>query len=129
MTSERAGAALWDRLGGEPGARRLITAFVDRVFADPIIGFRFVGVDRDQLVTREMEHLSAILGGDLTYGGRPLPGVHRPHRINRGQFRRRLAIARTVGAELGVDPDVIAEWNRREGAMQSVITSDEDCIP
>lgn len=119
----------WARLGGEPAARRLITAFIDRVFADSIIGFRFVGVDRAALIEREIEHLSGILGGELRYGGRPLPGVHRPHRINRGQFRRRLAIARTVGAELGIDPEVIAEWNRREAAMEAVITTGLDCVP
>jgi hemoglobin len=120
---------LWDRLGGEPGARRLITAFVDRVFADPIIGFRFIGVPREALIEREIEHLSGILGGDLVYAGRPLPAVHRPHRINRGQFRRRMALVRTVGAELGIDPAVIAEWNRRDAALERVITTGEDCVP
>jgi hemoglobin len=120
---------LWDRVGGEAGARRLVAAFVDRVMADPIIGFRFAGVDRDRLVERELEHLSGILGGELTYTGRPLPAVHRPHRINRGQFRRRLALARTVAAELGVDAEVIAAWNTREAAMEAVIAGPEDCVP
>ncbi len=99
------------------------------MYADPIIGFRFIGVPREPLIERELEHLSGILGGNLAYSGRPLPAVHRAHRINKGQFRRRLALARTVAAELGVDPLVVAEWQRRERALEAVLTSAEDCLP
>ena len=118
---------LWDRLGQE-GAERLVGAFIDRVIADPIIGFRFVGVDRDRLVIHEIEHLSRILGGPHAYHGRPLAAVHRPQRINSGQFRRRLALIRTVGAGLGVDPDVIDAWVRHDARLEPVITDGTDCL-
>ena len=119
---------LWDKLGGQAGAERLVGAFVDRVMADPIIGFRFAGVPRDPLVAREIEHLSRILGGPHAYQGRPLAGVHRPQKINRGQFRRRLALIRKVGADLGVDPEILDAWVAHDAKMEPVITDGTDCI-
>lgn len=122
------GASDWDALGGEPGVRAHVQAFVDRVFADLIIGFMFEGKDRVRIVQHELEHASTHLGGPLGYRGRPLAPTHRPLRVNRGQFRRRLAILRTVLRERGVDEPVIARWIAHDARLESVITDGSDCL-
>jgi hemoglobin len=119
----------WEAIGAEPGARLLVARFVDRMLADPIIGFRFAGVDRDNLVERELEHASRVLGGPLKYRGRPLAQVHGPLRINAGQFRRRLALLKTVARELGVPDAPIDGWIAHDRALEPVLTDGTDCLP
>jgi len=117
----------FERLGGEPGLRVLVTAFVDRVFADSIIGFFFVGKDRERIIEKELEHAVAHLGGPQAYSGRPIEHVHQPLRINAGQFRRRLAILRKVLAEHGADEEAAQRWLEHDSALLEKITTGGDC--
>lgn len=119
----------YERMGGEEALAAAVGAFVDRFFADFIIGFLFVGKDRDRIVRHEIELASQHLGGPHRYQGRPIGEVHRPLRINRGQFRRRLAIVRTVLREHGVPDDVIDRWIATEQKLERVVTDGTDCAP
>lgn len=118
----------YDRLGGHEGLTALVRAFVDRVFDDFIIGFQFEGKDRGRIVSREVEHAATHLGGPKTYAGRPVSQVHRPLKINRGQFRRRLAILRTVLTEHGVDDEIIERWVAADRRLEPAIVDGTDCV-
>jgi hemoglobin len=122
-------ASDWERLGGEEGVRRIVAAFLDRVFADFIIGFLFEGKDRARIERAEVELASTHLGGNLGYSGRGIVSTHRPLKINAGQFRRRLAILRTVLREKGAPEDVIDRWIAHDRRLEKVITDGTDCAP
>ncbi len=119
-----------ERLGGPEAVRGHIEAFVSRVFDDFIIGFQFANSDKQRVIEHEttfaLRHLS---GGRHGYSGRPLHQVHKPRRINRGQFRRRLAILRTVLGERGVPPDIIDRWVEHEQGMMNLVVDGTDCVP
>ena len=117
----------YERLGGDTGVARLIDAFVDRVFDDFIIGFFFIGKDRERIKIFEAQHAARHLGGPSRYGGRPVHRVHGPLPINRGHFRRRLAILRTVLREHQVDEDIIERWVSRDRALEAAVTDGTDC--
>jgi hemoglobin len=118
----------FERLGGEPGLRRLIADFIDRVYDDAIIGFFFARVDRETLVQRELDLAAGHLGGDLAYRGRPIAQAHKPHPINRGHFHRRLwLLERTLEAH-GVARDVIARWLAHDRRLEPVVTNQKDCL-
>ncbi len=119
----------YETIGGNPALERIVAAFVDRVFADPIIGFFFVGKDRDRILRHEIAFAARHLGGPSEYTGRPIGEVHRPLRINRGQFRRRMAILRTVLGQQGVPPEIIERWVASESALIAIITDASDCVP
>ncbi len=119
----------WERLGGEEPVRALVRDFVDRVFDDFVIGFLFQGRDRERIVTHELELASAHLGGPRAYGGRPIGQVHRPLKINRGHFRRRLAILRTVLREHHVPVDIVEGWVGHDAALEAVVTDGTECVP
>ena len=72
----------FDRAGGEATVRGVIDRFVDRMFDDFIIGFRFDGKDRARIKAHEYEHAARVLGASIPYTGRDIPGLHRPLRIN-----------------------------------------------
>lgn len=115
-------------LGGDSGLRGHVGAFIDRVFGDPIIGFLFVGRDRGRVVRHEVELAARHLGGPTAYTGRPLGATHRPLRINRGHFRRRLALLRTVLRERSVPEAVIERWLEHDRQLELVVTNGDDCL-
>lgn len=119
----------YDDIGGHEGLERVVRAFVDRVFDDMIIGFLFIGKDRERVVRHEVEHAAEHLGGPSAYTGRPIARVHRPLRINRGQFRRRLALLRTVLREQGVDEAIVERWIEADRRLEPAITDGTECVP
>lgn len=118
----------FERAGGEPVVRAIVDAFVDRMVADPIIGFRFVGADPARIKQHEYEHAARALGATTPYTGRPIVPLHRPMRINGGQFRRRLALLRQQIERAGVPLDVVEDWLAEQRAMESRITDGTDCV-
>lgn len=119
----------WERIGGTEAARELVTAIVQRMAADFVIGFRFAGRDLERIAHFEAELASSHLGGPFAYGGRSLALAHEPLRISRGQFRRRLAVLETVLRERGVPDDIVARWVAHDAALESVIADNTDCAP
>ena len=118
-----------DTLGGEERLRAVVEVFVDRVFSDPIIGFFFEGRDRARIAQHEFELAAAHLGSRRRYAGRPIPAVHQPLRINRGQFRRRLAILRSTLRDQGVPDGIADRWIEHDSKLESAVTIDRDCLP
>lgn len=119
----------FERAGGEPVVRGIVDRFVDRAFDDVIIGFFFAGKDRAGIKTHEYAHAAAVLGARVPYTGRPIAPLHRPLRINAGQFRRRLAILRTEIERAGLPADIAELWLDAQRAMERQITDGTDCAP
>ncbi|MEZ4241783.1 MAG: tetratricopeptide repeat protein [Myxococcota bacterium] len=116
------------RIGGEAAVEALVARFVRRMAADFVIGFQFQGKDLDRIAHHEAELALAHLGGRRHYGGRSLGEVHAPLRINRGQFRRRLAVLRATLEDEGVPSDVIERWIAHDQALEGAIAGPTDCL-
>jgi hemoglobin len=114
----------YDRVGGEVGLRAIIDDFVDRVFADAMIGFMFGRVDRERLKQLEFEHAAAHLGGPVQYTGRPLAKAHAPHRIFGGQFDRRAQILRSTLERHRIPADIRDAWLAHVESLRPQITRD-----
>ena len=56
-----------ERLGGEAWLKPLIERFVERVYADAMIGFFFASVAKSRIVTLEMQHAAEHLGSPNAY--------------------------------------------------------------
>ncbi len=109
--------------------RAVVAGFVDRFFADDIIGYLFQGRDRERIIQHELELASRHLGGDLSYTGRGISQVHQPLRISSGHFRRRLALLRQALLRHDVPVDVVDAWVAHDARLESVITDGTDCVP
>jgi hemoglobin len=84
--------SLYEKLGGESRLRDIIDTFVDRVFADRMIGFFFRNADRRRIKELEFQLAAGFLGAEIEYRGRPLEKVHANHPIMGGHFARRRQI-------------------------------------
>ncbi|MFT4627229.1 MAG: truncated hemoglobin YjbI [Myxococcota bacterium] len=118
----------FDLIGGTGGVDRIVGDLVDRMSADFIIGYLFIGRDRERIVRHELELANAHLGGPRRYTGRPLAAVHKPLRINRGHFLRRIALLRVVLRDHGVQEGVAERWLAHDLALESAITDGTDCV-
>lgn len=119
----------YEQIGGEPVLREIVNRFVDRVANDMIIGFFFAGKDLDRVKQHEFEHAARVLGATIAYTGRPIPALHRPLRINGGQFRRRVALLRQEIERAGVPEAVKELWLGEQAKMERAITDGTDCVP
>ena len=116
--------SLYAQLGGEAPLRAIIDDFVERVFADIMIGFFFVNADRARIKNFEFQHASALLGGPDRYAGRPLRQAHAAHPIRGGHFARRMTILRQVLVAHGVPAPVQQHWLEHDLQLQGQITGD-----
>jgi hemoglobin len=120
-------SSAFSRLGGEEKLRNIVRDFIQRVYRDPIIGFFFTKIDQAQLIEREYEYAAQHLGADIAYQGRPIGRTHRPHRINLGQFHRRLWILQKTLEDHLIPPDIAASWLERERLLVNAVTTGLDC--
>jgi hemoglobin len=116
--------SLFDQLGGEATLRTIVDQFVDRVFADVLVGFHFRFADKDRIKAKEYEFAAQHLGAGVVYSGRPMPGAHAPHGIVSCQFNRRLELlAATLDAN-GAPAAVRDHWLAHNEALRAVIMGD-----
>lgn len=119
----------FERLGGDR-LRTVLEDFYDRVFADVMIGFLFVGKDRQRLVDREWEMAARMLGGaDVRYTGKPMREAHARVPILGGHFDRRTQLLRNTLADHHIEQDIVDAWIEHTQALRAQVTADpnSDC--
>jgi truncated hemoglobin YjbI len=116
--------SLFERIG-EDALRRVLEAFYERVFADPMIGYLFATSNKHRLIQKELELVARMLGAEGRYSGMPMREAHARHRILGGHFARRQKILDEVLEAHGVDPEVRAVWRAHNDALRPQVTGDE----
>jgi hemoglobin len=122
---------LFERLGGETSLREIIDCFIDRVFADRMIGFFFRNADRARLKEMEYQLAAEFLGADVKYTGKPLGKVHLNHPIMGGHFARRRQIFKETLEHFQVAEEIKLALLKHTDDLRPLITpeSGSDCDP
>lgn len=113
---------LFEQLGGEQVLRAITDEFVERVFADRMIGFFFRNADRSRIKEFEYQLAAEFLGAPITYQGRPLDRVHRQHPIMGGHFARRRQILKETLEHFGVSASIKMALLQHTDSLRSLIT-------
>ncbi|MGB6221335.1 group I truncated hemoglobin [Haloferula sp.] len=87
---------LYERIGGEEGIEKLVTAFYERVLAESDLAPFFEHAPMDRLKTMQKEFFSEALGGPLFFSGRSLRQVHAGKGIQKEHLRRFVEILLTT---------------------------------
>ncbi len=111
-------------LVGPARLRAVVVDFYQRVFDDVMIGFMFVGKDRQHLIDREYEFTAHFLGGPVAYTGRPIKEAHAKTPIFGGHFERRLQILRNTMVDHKIDDAVVASIVEHQQALRALVTGD-----
>jgi len=121
--------SLFDKLGGESRLREITDTFVDRVFADRMIGFFFRNADRRRIKELEFQLIAGFLGADIEYRGRPLDKTHAKHPIMGGHFARRRQILSETLDFFAVPDEIKSTILQHTDALRPLITPEtgSDC--
>ena len=121
----------FEEIGGEAKVRAVVDTFVDRVFADRMIGFFFRSADKARIKEMEYQLAASFLGADMKYGGRPLDQVHSKFPIMGGHFARRRQILKECIEAHGVSDEIKKLWLDHTNALRALITPEGDsgCDP
>ncbi len=114
----------FEQIGGEIALRAIIDEFVERVFADTMIGFLFQRASKERIKRFEYEHAAELLGAKVAYTGRDLAEAHSRHPILGGHFARRRQILKNVLEKHAVPAAVIAHWLAEVDALRELVTTD-----
>jgi hemoglobin len=123
--------SLFEQLGGEAKLRTIVDTFIDRVFADRMIGFFFRHADAVRIKELEYQHAAAFLGAPIVYRGRALDQAHAKHPIMGGHFARRRQILKETLEAYAVPDAVKRAWLEHNDSLRPLITSQlgSDCDP
>lgn len=117
--------SLFSLMGGEPALRAVIDDFIERVFADVMIGFFFAKADKARIKSKEYELAAALLGAEVSYSGRGLPEAHAAHPIMGGHFDRRSTLLKETLADHRVPGAVVEAWLEHSERMRGSITQQD----
>jgi hemoglobin len=78
--------SLYDAIGGEAALVAVIDDFYLRVLVDPQLNGFFAGANMPKLKARQIEFLTAALGGPDVYRGRSMRKMHAGRRISQADF-------------------------------------------
>lgn len=82
------GDAMLRAFHGQDGIRRVISAFVTRNYADPVIGEIFANMDQVRLKRVLFEQFCYILNGGCAYTGRDMASAHKDMGIQKADMNR-----------------------------------------
>ncbi len=114
--------SLFDQLGGEVKLRKIIDTFIDRVFADRMIGFFFRKANKDRIKEMEYQLAANFLGANIEYQGRPLDRAHARHPIMGGHFARRKQILKETLESYEVANNIKEAWLKHTEDLRPLIT-------
>ena len=112
---------LFDQLG-ELKLRKIIDTFIDRVFADRMIGFFFRKADKEHIKQMEYQLAANFLGAHIEYQGRPLDRAHARHPIMGGHFARRKQILKETLELYEVAENIKEAWLKHTEDLRAQIT-------
>ncbi|WP_146348243.1 group I truncated hemoglobin [Phaeobacter marinintestinus] len=78
--------ALFDRLGGDDGIRKIVDVLVDNHASNPVVSTRFSGSDLGNLKKMAGDFFVAGSGGPEIYSGKDMISAHRHMNISGDEF-------------------------------------------
>jgi truncated hemoglobin YjbI len=113
--------SLYEEISGKK-IQVVIARFYDKAFSDGIIGHFFFHHDKNQLIERQTEFASAMLGSkDHVYQGKSLKALHKPLQIRKPHFDRRQRLLEETLRDEGVAEHHIQKWLAMEEKLRSHI--------
>ena len=100
---------IYEKLGRE-SIEKVITDFYVEAFRDPIIGHFFVKHNREELTAKQIEFISAVLGGPKASSTKSLRDIHIPLNIRGAHYGRRQVLMRDILEKYGFDKEIVNQW-------------------
>ncbi|WP_248896993.1 group I truncated hemoglobin [Haloplanus halobius] len=113
--------SLYAKIGGREAVEAVVSDFYDRVFADPLLEPYFDGIDREALYSHQVQFISAVAGGPVSYDGADMQQAHEGMGITEDAFDRVALYLTEALEENGVAEDDIETIIEQVAGLESDI--------
>ena len=114
---------IYERNGGFPTIRKVVSDFYDRVLDSPVISHHFENVDMARLIDHQTRFVSFLMGGPASYSEDHLERVHAHHGITRPEFQEMVALLSETLEDHGFAADDIATVQKELGKRERIIVT------
>ncbi len=118
-------ATLYDKIGGHDALEVVVEDFYCRVLDDNLLAGFYAGADMKRVKAKQVEFLSSILGGSVTYSGLSMRQAHEGRGITMHHFAMVAAHLADSLCAAGLHPDTITEILRAVAPLAAEIASDD----
>jgi hemoglobin len=118
-------ASLYAKIGGHDALDVIVEDFYCRVLDDDHLAGFYAGSDMRCVKARQVEFLSAVLGGPGPYTGTPLRQVHEGRGITMHHFAMVAAHLADSLCAAGLHPDTITEILRAIAPLAGEVASED----
>jgi hemoglobin len=113
----------YQAVGGAPAIASVVDLFYTRVLADPQLSGYFTGTDLTRLKRHQVQLVSQVMGGPVTYEGPELAEAHKGRGITGGDFGKVVVHLVSALEAHEVPDDIIGRVVKALGATQDDIVS------
>ena len=117
--------SLYDKIGGHDALEVVVEDFYCRVLDDDHLAGFYAGSDMRCVKARQVEFLSAVLGGPGPYTGMPMRQVHEGRGITTHHFAMVAAHLADSLCATGLHPDTITDILHAISPLAGEIASDD----
>jgi hemoglobin len=117
-------ATLYDKVGGHDALEVVVEDFYCRVLDDDHLSSFYAGSDMKRVKAKQVEFLSAVLGGPGPYTGLSIRQAHEGRGITMHHFAMVAAHLADSLSAAGLHPDTITEILRAVAPLADEIASD-----
>ena len=118
-------ASLYEKIGGHDALEVVVEDFYCRVLDDDQLAGFYAGSNMKCVKARQVEFLSAVLGGPGPYSGTPMRQVHEGRGITMHHFAMVAAHLADSLSAAGLHPDTITEILRAIAPLAGEVASDD----
>lgn len=97
--------SVYRRIGGREAVEAVVADFYDRVFDDPLLEPYFADTDRGALYAHQVQFVSSVAGGPVSYDGDDMRTAHAGMGITDEAFDRVATYLHEALVENGVDDE------------------------
>lgn len=109
---------IYARIGGREAVESVVSDFYERVFSDSLLEPYFEGVDREALYAHQVQFISAVAGGPVSYDGADMQAAHEGMGITEEAFGRVATYLAEALRENGVSEDDVDAILDEVGALE-----------
>jgi hemoglobin len=114
---------IYERSGGFPTIRRVVSSFYERVLDSPVLVHHFEEVDMRRLIDHQTHFIAFLTGGPASYSDDHLARVHARRGISVHEFDEMVALLRETLEDFDFAADDIATIDRELRLRESLIVT------
>ncbi|WP_336135582.1 group I truncated hemoglobin [Natronomonas amylolytica] len=110
--------SIYARIGGQEAVEAVVSDFYDRVFDDPLLEPYFEDTDREALYAHQVQFISSVAGGPVSYDGADMQQAHEGMGITEEAFGRVATYLEDALRENDVPEDDVDAILKEVGALE-----------